>query len=874
MPKELTKQYDPKQVEDRIYAFWLRGGYFHARPDTGKKPYTIVIPPPNITGQLHMGHAMDETFQDILIRWRRMQGFEALWVPGTDHASIATEAKIVEAMRAEGISKEELGREAFLERAWRWKEQYGGIIIQQLKKLGCSCDWERERFTLDEGCSKAVLEVFCRLYEKGLIYRGERLVNWCPTCLTSISDAEVEHEEKAGFFWHIRYPLAEGGGSLELATTRPETLLGDTAVAVHPDDKRYKHLVGKTVLLPLMNREIPVIADEYVDMDFGTGVVKITPAHDPNDFGVGARHNLPIINVMNDDASMNENAGKYKGLSREAARKAVVADLDTLGLLVKVKDHTHNVGTCYRCHKLVEPRLSKQWFVKMEPLAGPAMEVVRQGKTRFIPERFEKIYFHWMENIQDWCISRQLWWGHRIPAWHCGDCGEITVSRTTVDACAKCGSAHVHQDPDTLDTWFSSALWPFSTLGWPDKTPELDCFYPTNTLVTGYDIIFFWVARMIFSGVEQMNQPPFDTVFIHGLVRDAQGRKMSKSMGNGVDPLEVIDGFGADALRFTLVTGTSPGNDTRYLEEKVKASRNFANKIWNAVRYVLMNLGENVNGHTLPDTLAMEDKWLLHKYNELVAQVTDNMEKFELGVAAQKLYEFIWDILCDWYIELTKTRIAAGGDTALGAQRVLLHVLEGTLKLLHPFMPFLTEEVWQALPHEGDSIMVAPWPVHASGLSFPREEAAFSMVMDAIRAIRNRRADMNVPPSKKARVYIETDQTEIFRQGVPFIQRLAFAAQVDISQSVEPEGAVQVITNDARIFIPMDQLIDFAKERARLEKERATLAKEVDFLTQKLSNESFVSKAPAKVVDIEKEKLAKATEKMAKVDEAIAGLPG
>jgi len=873
MPKELTKQYDPKQVEDDIYAFWLKGGYFHAEPDTGKPPYTIVIPPPNITGQLHMGHAMDNTLQDILIRWRRMQGCEALWMPGTDHASIATEAKIVEAMRAEGLTKDDLGRDGFLKRAWEWKELYGGIIVDQLKKLGTSCDWDRERFTLDEGCNKAVNEVFCRLYEKGLIYRGERIINWCPHCITSISDAEVDHEEKAGFFWHIHYPLADGSGNLEIATTRPETLLGDTAVAVHPEDKRYKHLIGKSVMLPLMDREIPIIADEYVEMDFGTGAVKITPAHDPNDFEVGLRHSLPVVNVMNEDASMNELAGKYKGLSREEARKAVVADLESLGLLVRVKDHLHNVGACYRCGRLVEPRLSKQWFVKMKPLAEPAIQVVKEGKTRFVPDRFGKIYLHWMENIQDWCISRQLWWGHRIPAWHCADCGEITVSRAGVDSCSHCGGKTLRPDPDTLDTWFSSALWPFSTLGWPEKTRELDYFYPTSTLVTAYDIIFFWVARMIFSGVEQMGEVPFDTVFIHGLVRDAQGRKMSKSLGNGVDPLETIEEYGADALRFTLVTGTSPGNDTRYVDDKVKASRNFANKIWNAVRYVLMNLSDGVDGAALPRELALEDKWVLHKYNELVAQVTDNLDKFELGVAAGKLYDFIWDIVCDWYIELTKSRLQEGGETALAAQKVLLYVLDGTLKLLHPFMPFITEEVWQALPHQGDSIMVAAWPVYDKALSFPQEESAFSRIMDAIRAIRARRAEMNVPPSKKAKVYIETRQAEVFRQGMPFIQRLAFADEVEIGAAFALEGAVQVVTDAARILIPMEQLIDFEKERARLNKEQAALQKEVSLLEGKLANENFTGRAPANVVDAERDKLQKAKEKLVKVEEAVAALP-
>jgi len=869
MAKDLTKQYDPGQVEDRIYKFWLDGGYFHAQPNPDKKPYTIVIPPPNITGQLHMGHALDNTLQDVLIRWRRMQGYEALWMPGTDHASIATEAKIVEAIKAEGLQKSDVGRDGFLRRAWQWKEEYGGRIITQLKKLGSSCDWERERFTMDEGCSKAVVEVFNRLYEKELIYRGERIINWCPYCLTSISDAEVEYEEQDGHFWHIKYPVTEGEGYVEVATTRPETLLGDTAVAVHPDDERYRHLVGKCVTLPLVGRRIPVVADAYVDMDFGTGAVKITPAHDPNDFEVGLRHSLPIVNVMNDDASINENGGKYAGLSREAARGAVIADLQEQGLLLDTKEHKHNVGTCYRCSHSVEPRVSKQWFVKMEPLAAPAIRVVKEGKTKFIPERFEKIYFHWMENIRDWCISRQLWWGHRIPAWYCDGCGEITVAREEVRECSHCGGHSLHQDPDTLDTWFSSALWPFSTLGWPDKTPELDYFYPTNTMVTGYDIIFFWVARMIFSGVEQMGETPFDTVFIHGLVRDAQGRKMSKSLGNGIDPLEVIAEYGADALRFTLATGNSPGNDMRFGDEKVKASRNFANKIWNAVRYVLMNLGGGVDG-TLPDHLAMEDRWILSLYNRLVREVTDNLDRFELGIAVQKLYDFIWDILCDWYIELTKTRIQQGGETALRAQQILVYLMDNTLRLLHPFMPFITEELWQAIPHRGDSLMAAPWPVYNSRLEFRQEEDAFTQIMDAIRAIRNRRAEMNVPPSKKAKVYIETELAGVFAQGMPFIQRLAFASEVEINNSAAIPGAVQVITDSARIFIPMDQLVDMEKELARMEKEQAAVEKEIGFLEDKLSNKSFADKAPQKIVDAEKEKLTRAKEKLTKIQESIA----
>ena len=872
MQKELNKQYDPKQVEDRIYAFWQEKRYFHAEPNPQKKPYTIVMPPPNITGQLHMGHALDNTLQDIFIRWRRMQGFEALWVPGTDHASIATEAKIVEAMREEGISKADLGREGFLERAWQWKEQYSGRIMQQLRKLGSSCDWERERFTMDEGCSKAVVEVFNRLYEKDLIYRGERIINWCPTCRTSISEAEVEYEEKDGHFWHIRYPVKGSDEFLELATTRPETMLGDTAVAVHPDDPRYQHLIGKTVILPLVGREIPVVADAYVEMDFGTGVVKITPAHDPNDFEVGKRHNLPVLNVMNEDASINAEGGKYVGMDRYDARKAIVEDLEAGGYLVAVKDHKHNVGSCYRCDTVVEPRASLQWFVRMEPLAGPALDVVREGKTTFVPERFEKIYFNWMENIRDWCISRQLWWGHRIPAWHCADCGEITVSRTEPTACAHCHSQSIKQDEDTLDTWFSSALWPFSTLGWPDDTADLNYFYPTNTMITGYDIIFFWVARMIFSGVAQMEQTPFDTVLIHGLVRAADGRKMSKSLGNGIDPLQVIDEYGADALRFTLATGNSPGNDMRYTDEKTRSSRNFANKIWNATRYVLMNLSGDIAPGVLPAELAAEDKWVLSQYNRLVAEVTANLEKFELGVAAAKLYDFIWDVICDWYIELTKSRIAQGGETAARAQQILVYVLDGTFRLLHPFMPFLTEEVWQALPHEGESIMVADWPVYMQELDFAAEETAFTMVVEAIRAIRARRAEMNVPPSRKAKVYIETEHGTTFTQGIPFIERLAYAEQVEIGSNFALESAVQIVTDAARVLIPMEQLVDMQKEKERMQKEEADARKEVDFLTGKLSNEGFVSRAPAAVVEAEREKLRRAQDRLALITESLSNL--
>ncbi len=875
MKKELEKVYDPKQVEDKTYRFWVEKRYFHAEPNPKKKPYTIVIPPPNITGQLHLGHALDCTLQDSIIRFKRMQGHEALWLPGTDHASIATEAKIVEAMRKEGVTKDDLGREGFLERAWEWKKTYGGKIVEQLKKMGSSCDWERERFTLDEGCSEAVKEVFVRLYEKGLIYRGERIINWCPHCLTSISDAEVEYEEHDGHFWHIRYPLSDGSGYLEIATTRPETLLGDTALAVHPDDERYQALVGKTVILPLVGREIPIVADSYVEMDFGTGVVKITPAHDPNDFEVGLRHNLPVINVMNDDATINENGGKYRGMDRYECRKQIVADLEAEGFLVKVEDHKHNVGSCYRCSTTVEPRVSKQWFVKMGPLAGPAIEAVRSGETKFVPDRFSKIYYHWMENIKDWCISRQLWWGHRIPAWYCQDCGEVIVAKEEPHTCPKCGSKNLQQDPDTLDTWFSSALWPFSTLGWPNQTEELKYFYPTSTLVTGYDIIFFWVARMIFSGVENMGKSPFETVFIHGIVRDAQGRKMSKSLGNGIDPLKVIDEYGADALRFTLATGNSPGNDMRFVEEKVKASRNFANKIWNATRFILMNLSDEIDKPELPQRLQTEDKWILSKLNTLIKEVTENLERCDVGIAVQKLYDFIWDVLCDWYIELTKSRIQAGGESAKSAQQVLIYVMNQCLKLLHPIMPFITEEIWQAIPNDCESIMVAPWPQYREDLCFQQEEEDFEKVMSAIKAIRNRRAEMNVPPSKKARVFVKTLNTGMFESGAMFIERLASASEVKVSGVAPQQGedfsdAVQVITDSARIFIPLDELVDKEKELARLEKERKACDKDIAMVEQKLSSQGFIEKAPQNVVEAERAKLEKHKERMEKIVESIA----
>ena len=872
MAKELDKQYSPQNVEDRTYKFWCDHKYFHAEVNPDKKPYTIVIPPPHITGQLHMGHALDETLQDILIRWRRMEGYETLWLPGTDHASIATEAKIVEAMRKEGITKEEIGREKFLERAWEWKAQYGGRIVEQLKKLGSSCDWDRERFTLDEGCSKAVREVFCKLYDKGLIYRGERIINWCPHCLTSISDAEVEYEDQAGHFWHLRYPFKDGSGYLELATTRPETLLGDTAVAVNPNDERYKDMVGKTLILPIVHREIPVIADDYVDIEFGTGVVKITPAHDPNDFEVGLRHDLEVINVLTPDAKIVDDYPKYAGMDRYEARKAIVEDLQAEGALVEIEDYSHNVGTCYRCGTTVEPRVSKQWFVKMEPLAKPAVEVVRNGEVKFVPERFDKTYFHWMENIKDWCISRQLWWGHRIPAYYCDDCGEVMVSAQEVHTCSKCGSSHVHQDPDTLDTWFSSALWPFSTLGYPDDTKELEYFYPTDTLVTGYDIIFFWVARMIFSGVEHMGQVPFHTVLIHGLVRDAQGRKMSKSLGNGIDPLLVIDQYGADALRFTLATGNAPGNDMRFSDEKVKASRNFANKLWNAARFVLMYLGNDYSYPGLPKDLAIEDKWILSKVNTLAKEVTDNLERFELGIAVAKLYDFIWDVFCDWYIEIAKIRLQSG-EGADTAKAVLVYVLTDILKLLHPFMPFITEEIYQAIPHDTESIMISKWPEYDPTLSFADEEAQMEKIMDAIRAIRNRRAEMNIPPSKKSKVYVETAFADVFAVGSEFIKRLAYASDVEIADAFGDLGnTVTIVTNDAKIYIPLGDLVDFEAEAKRLQKELAAAEEKLAFINKKLDNPGFVNKAPEKVVQQNRDEAAKLTEKIANLRSSLENL--
>ncbi|MDR1002537.1 MAG: valine--tRNA ligase [Oscillospiraceae bacterium] len=870
MAKNLDKLYDPKAVEDKIYKFWEDNGYFNTIADRSKKPYTIVMPPPNITGQLHMGHALDNTLQDILIRWKRMQGYAALWLPGTDHASIATEVKVVEEIKKEGLSKESLGRDKFLDKVWEWRDIYGGKIVSQLKKMGSSCDWKRERFTMDEGCSAAVNEVFNNLYEKGLIYRGERIISWCPCCKTSISDAEVEFEDKEGAFWHLRYPLSDGSGHLDLATTRPETLLGDTAVAVHPDDERYRDFIGKTVILPIVGREIPIVADTYVETDFGTGVVKITPAHDPNDFEVGLRHDLPIINVMNEDATINENGGKYCGMTREQCRKAIVADLEEGGFLLKVEKINHNVGTCYRCHTTVEPRVSLQWFVKMKPLAEPAVKAVREGETKFVPDRFSKIYYNWMENIKDWCISRQLWWGHRIPVWYCSDCGEVIVSRTTPSVCPKCGSTNLRQDEDTLDTWFSSALWPFSTLGWPSKSDDFDFFYPTNTLVTGYDIIFFWVARMIFSGIEQTKQVPFDTVFIHGIIRDEQGRKMSKSLGNGVDPLVVIDKFGADSLRFSLTTGVSPGSDMRYSDKKVEACRNFANKLWNATRFVLMNL-ESDDMPAAPENLETEDKWIISKLNILAKEVTDNLENFDLGVAVQKLYDFIWDCYCDWYIELAKIRLNKGGQTSKDAQSVLIFVLTNILKLLHPFMPFITEEIFLTIPHEGDTIMTSRWPEFRGEWDFSEETAEMERIMSAIKAIRNRRSEMNVPPSKKAQVFIETAYEESFARAATFVERLASASKVTVGAKFDSmESAVTIVSDGAKIMIPMDELVDAEKEKERLRKDLEKVEKDLSMINGKLSNVGFTAKAPAAVIEAERAKLKKAEEKKAIILESIA----
>ncbi len=877
--QNIAKQYDPSQVEDRLYAQWMEQGYFHAVPDKNKKPYTIVIPPPNITGQLHMGHALDNTLQDILIRTKRMQGFSALWLPGTDHASIATEAKIVDAMAKEGITKEMLGREKFLERAWEWKKVYGGRIVEQLKKLGSSCDWERERFTMDEGLSKAVQEVFLKLYDKGLIYKGERITNWCPKCNTSISDIEVEYEEQAGHFWHIKYQVKDSGEFIVVATTRPETMLGDTAVAVNPEDERYAHLVGKTLILPLVNREIPVIADAYVDKDFGTGCVKITPAHDPNDYEVGLRHNLPQIRVMDDNAIMNENAGQYKGLDRYEARKKMVLDLEQQGRMLKIEGHTHNVGTCQRCRTVVEPLISKQWYVRMKPLAEPALEVVRNGTIKFVPERFSKIYFNWMENIQDWCISRQLWWGHRIPAYYCQECGHMMVQDDGPDVCPKCGSTRIEQDPDTLDTWFSSALWPFSTLGWPEKTADLEYFYPTDVLVTGYDIIFFWVARMIFSGMEHMKQEPFKYVFIHGIVRDPQGRKMSKSLGNGIDPLEVIAQYGTDALRFALTIGNSPGNDLRFSTEKVESSRNFANKVWNASRFVLMNFDEDLDFSKVDrNRFTVADRWILSRINTVTKEVTENIDKFELGLGLQKVYDFIWEEFCDWYIEMVKPRLYdRESQGRLEAQYVLNLVLGNAMKLLHPYMPFITEEIYTHLINDGRSIMVSEWPQYSEELNFASEEAKMNLIMDAIRSTRNIRAEMNVPPSKKAKmIFVTAGEAEkaTLLEGASFFQRLAGASEVAVQADKAgiPADAVGTVIAGAEIFIPLDELIDIEKEIERLAKEKANLEGELKRVEGKLGNEGFVAKAPPKVIEEEKAKREKYLDMYQKVVERLEGL--
>ncbi len=874
--KELEKNYNPAEIESRLYEKWENKKYFHAEVDRSKKPFTIVMPPPNITGQLHMGHALDNTLQDILIRFKRMQGYSALWVPGTDHASIATEAKVVEKIAKEGLTKESLGREKFLDRVWDWKKEYGGRIVKQLKKIGSSADWDRERFTMDEGCNKAVKEVFVNLYNKGLIYRGERIINWCPCCLTSISDAEVEYEDQAGSFWHLRYPLSDGSGYIEMATTRPETMLGDTAVAVNPNDERYKDYVGKTVILPIVHREIPIIADEYVDMEFGTGVVKITPAHDPNDFEVGLRHHLPVINVLTEDAKIVDEYEKYAGLDRYEARKAIVTDLEAEGALVKIEPHDHNVGTCYRCHTTVEPRVSKQWFVKMEELAGPAIEAVKSGKTRFVPEHFDKTYYHWLENIKDWCISRQLWWGHRIPAFYCDCCNEVVVTKEDKAICPKCGK-EMRQDPDTLDTWFSSALWPFSTLGWPEKTEELDYFYPTSTLVTGYDIIFFWVIRMMFSGIEHTGKAPFNTILIHGLVRDSQGRKMSKSLGNGIDPLEVIDKYGADALRLTLVTGNAPGNDMRFYWERVESSRNFANKVWNASRFIMMNLDKAEVRDVDVTELTDADKWILSKVNTLAKDVTDNMEHYDLGVAVQKIYDFIWEEFCDWYIEMVKPRLWNDDDTTKAAALYTLKtVLINSLKLLHPYMPFITEEIFCNLSDE-ESIMISKWPEYKEEWNFAKEEKAVETIKEAVRGIRNSRTGMNVPPSRKAKVFVVSDDEQvrdIFEKGKVFFTTLAYASEVVIQsdKSGIDEDAVAVLIPNATVYMPFSDLVDIDKEIERLKNEEKKLEGELKRVNGMLSNEKFISKAPEAKINEEKEKLSKYTIMMEQVKERLKTL--
>ena len=876
MRKELPKVYDPRQVEPRIYQMWMDGGCFKAEPNPDKKPFSIVMPPPNVTGQLHMGHAMDATLQDILIRFKRMQGYEALWLPGTDHAGIATQIKVEENLRQEGLTRYDLGREKFLERVWAWKEKYGNRIVEQQKKMGSSCDWDRSRFTMDEGCSKAVRETFCELYDKGLIYKGSRIINWCPHCLTALSDAEVEYTDKPGHLWYIRYPLADGSGDIVVATTRPETMMGDTGVAVNPEDEKFKHLIGKTCILPIMNREIPIVGDEYCEIGFGTGAVKMTPAHDPNDFEVGLRHNLEVIRVIADDGTINENGGKYNGMDRYECRKAIVKDLEEQGYLIKTEDYSHNVGTCYRCHNDVEPLISAQWFVKMAPLAKEAIRVVKDGTIKFVPERFTKTYTNWMENVHDWCISRQLWWGHQIPAWTCDDCGHINVSREDPTRCEKCGSTHLTREEDVLDTWFSSALWPFSTMGWPDlDAADLNYWYPTSVMVTGYDIIFFWVARMIFSGMEQMKQEPFKTVLIHGLVRDDKGRKMSKSLGNGIDPLEMADKFGADALRFNLITGNSPGNDMRFFVEKCEAMRNFANKIWNASRYVMMNL--TIDQVELPERLELEDKWVLSKLNTLIREVTDNMEAYELGVASAKIYDFIWDTYCDWYIELTKTRLYGEDEEAkLAAQNVLCYVLLRVLELLHPFMPFITEEIWQALPHQGEYLIRAQWPTYREEFAFAREEQAMEAVKDAISAVRARRAEMNVPPSRKAKIIIASQTPEIYAGGQDFITRLAYASEVEVGSQAPQDlnGMVTVSTHDATMYLPLAELVDIEKELERIQKELTKARENLERIEKKLQNESFVSKAPEAVVNAEREKADKARALIAKLEESAQAMRG
>ena len=871
--KELPKVYDPGTVEKRIYDMWQSHGCFKGVIDPDKKPFSIVMPPPNVTGQLHMGHALDSTLQDILIRYKRMQGYAALWLPGTDHAGIATQIKVEEELRVkEGLTRYDLGREKFLERVWDWKNKYGDRIVEQQKVLGASCDWDRSAFTMDETRARSVRETFCELYEKGLIYKGSRIINWCPKCRTALSDAEVEYKEMPGSFWHIRYPIEDSDEEFIIATTRPETMLGDSGVAVHPDDERYKHLVGKNAILPLVGRRLPIVADEYVELGFGTGAVKMTPCHDPNDYEVGLRHNLEQILCIDEDAKII-NGGKYNGMDRYEARKAIVADLEEQGYLVKVEPYNHNVGCCYRCGTVVEPLTSPQWFVRMKPLAKAAIDVVKDGRIKFVPERFTKTYMNWMENVHDWCISRQLWWGHRIPAWYCDDCGKITVAREDPCECEYCHSKNIRQEEDVLDTWFSSALWPFSTMGWPDKTPELDYWYPTSVMVTGYDIIFFWVARMIFSGMEQMKKEPFHTVFIHGLVRDSQGRKMSKSLGNGIDPLEMAEKYGADALRFNLITGNSPGNDMRFYVEKCEAMRNFCNKIWNASRFVMMNL--TVEDNHLPEKLETEDKWILSKLDRVIKEVCDNMDSFELGVAAGKIYDFIWDDYCDWYIELTKPRLNGDDETAKeGAQRVLLYVLVEILKLLHPFMPFITEEIWQALPHEGFALMMQSYPVYDGSLNFPEDETSFGMVMDAIKAVRARRAEMNVPPSRKSRLIIVTDKAKAFNDGEKFICKLAYASGIEVRAELpeSTDGMVSVITDNARMFMPMAELVDLEKERTRMEKELANAKKQLDGQIAKLANENFVSRAPEKVVNVEREKKAKLEALIENLEESLKNL--